>query len=269
MLNVQTAMQELHPDRIIRINNPVGESECNGRIENAIRRLQEKITVLRHQIDSIIKHKISDEAPIMSWLVRWAAELLSKYAIADDGKTRYERVHEEDRMTLLVPFGETVMYLPLKTVHRNKGMLAKEVVVWLGVSESTEETLIGTKQGVIKCRIVDRLSETDRWNRDNVLEMNGIPWESILGKPNHHISVDVADDGECMRSESKNEETEDQKIDDETHEQEFRGGMDKCHASKKVISKFGETSGCAACSAIKEKMSKPGRIGRHHSDECR
>ena len=42
MLNVQIVMQGLHPDRIIPLNSPVGESECNGRIENAIRRVQEK-----------------------------------------------------------------------------------------------------------------------------------------------------------------------------------------------------------------------------------
>ena len=66
MVNVQTAMQECLPNKIISINNPVGESECNGRIENAIRRVQEKVRALRHQVNSSIKHKVLDDVPIMS-----------------------------------------------------------------------------------------------------------------------------------------------------------------------------------------------------------
>ena len=44
---VQRAIQDLKPE-IIPINSPVGESACNGRIENAIRRVQEKMRALRH-----------------------------------------------------------------------------------------------------------------------------------------------------------------------------------------------------------------------------
>ena len=43
MVNVQTTLQELSPNRTIPMNNPVGESECNGRVESAIRRIQKKV----------------------------------------------------------------------------------------------------------------------------------------------------------------------------------------------------------------------------------
>ena len=51
----QTPMQEIHPDRIIRINSSVGGSDCNGRAENAFRRAQDKVRVLRHHAESNIK----------------------------------------------------------------------------------------------------------------------------------------------------------------------------------------------------------------------
>ena len=88
---------------------PWGESECNGRVENAIRRVQEKIRTLRHQLEHNIKTRVPDDSPIMAWLIRWAAELLSKYAVGDDGRTPYERIRTEDCVTPLVPFGETIM----------------------------------------------------------------------------------------------------------------------------------------------------------------
>ena len=159
-------------------------------------------------METSIKHQIPEDAPIMAWLIRWAAELISKYAVGEDGQTPYERLRKEDCVTPLVPFGETVMYLPMKIVHRNKGMPAKKAGVWLGVSERTEEILIGTKRGVVKCRTVERLGSAERWNRNNVLEMKGTPWEPIPGKDDQHIPVDIAENGDYMGSESENEETQ-------------------------------------------------------------
>ena len=107
------------------INSPVGESECNGRVENAVRRVQEKIRVLRHQLERNIKEPLHNNSPIMAWFVRWATEIISKYAPGDDGRTPFERIMHEKCIVPLVPFGEIVLYLPPKTVRRNKGDVAK------------------------------------------------------------------------------------------------------------------------------------------------
>ena len=269
MVNVQTAKQELSPDRIIPLNSLVGESECNARVENAIRRVHETARALRHHVEHHIKAKIPDDAHIMSWMVRWAAVSISKYAAGEDGKTPYERIRQEDCVILLVPFGGTVMFFQIKTVHRNKGTPAKRMGIWLGISERIEEVLIGTKYGVVKCRIVNRLDEEARWNKNGVMEMKGAPWEPIPGTPNQHIPVDVADNGDHMGLGSESEEAKVGEIDDENEGNECRINVDKLHVSQKVVRKFGTTLGCAACSAIQTKGGRPGRIGRHHSDECR
>ena len=65
IVNVQTATQDLHPDRVKSINNAIGESKCNGHIDDGIRRVQEKVKVLRHQIESQLKHKVPDAASTM------------------------------------------------------------------------------------------------------------------------------------------------------------------------------------------------------------
>ena len=269
MVNLQIAMQDLSPDRIIPVNSLVGESECNGRVENTIRRVQEKVRTLRHQIESNIRCKIPDEAPLMHWLVRWDAELLLNYVVGSDGRTPYERVHKEDCVTPLVPFGEAIMYLPLKTVHQNKGAPARKVGIWLGVSERIEETLVGTKNGVVKCRTVNRCNEVDRWSRENVLGMQGTPCEPVPGKASQHIPVDVVDDRECMGPDSENEDLPTKRVDDEAEERDFKIGMDKFHVSRKAIIEFGETAGCPACDIIRQRGDRPGRIGRHHTEERR
>ena len=95
----------------------------------------------------------------MAWMARWAAELLSKYAPGDDGRIPYERIRKESCQVPLVPFGETVMFLPMKTATSSKGEPARRAGVWLGIIERTEEVIIGTREGVTKCRIVCRLAK--------------------------------------------------------------------------------------------------------------
>ena len=54
----------------IPINSPVGESECNGRAENAIRRVKEKTRTLMAQLEDGIGEKISERSNIIPWMVR-------------------------------------------------------------------------------------------------------------------------------------------------------------------------------------------------------
>ena len=50
-------MQEIRTVPMIPVNSPVGESESNGRVENAIGRIQDKIRVLRDQVEHNTKQK--------------------------------------------------------------------------------------------------------------------------------------------------------------------------------------------------------------------
>ena len=76
--SIRLAISKFLGGRVVHEETQVGESESNGRVENAVRRIQEKSRVLRHQIEHNIKQRIPDSSPIMTWLVQWAAELLSK-----------------------------------------------------------------------------------------------------------------------------------------------------------------------------------------------
>ena len=67
-------------------------------------------------------------------------------------------------MVPVVPLGEVVMHLPLQTSRHNKGEAPHRRGIWLCAIERTEEALIGTTMGVVKCRIVSRMVEGERWN---------------------------------------------------------------------------------------------------------
>ena len=207
-INLKSVIQEQRQKTVIPVNSPVGESDSNGRVEHVSRRVQEKTRALRHQLKSNIKKKILDSPPpIMAWLVRWAVEVLSKYSCGEDRKSPYERVNGEKCTTSLVPFGESVMYLALKTVRRDKGDVAKKPGIWLGIIARTQEVLISTERGVIKCRIVTRLPDKERWNGKQTLRVIGTSWELVPGRADRRIPV-VIDNGGNVVQPSDDVETE-------------------------------------------------------------
>ena len=158
---------------------------------------------------------------------------------------------------------------PFKTVRGNKGDVAKREGVWLGTIERIEDAIIGTPNGVTKCRTVTRLLENQRWNADNVSKMRGVPLEPIFGRGNSLIPVDVEDHGETIESEERESIPYEEDGENARHEPTFRGGFDKLHISRKAVNKYGTTDGCPACEAIKRRGHLPGRLGHNHSQVCR
>ena len=65
----------------------------------------------------------------------------------------------------------------------------------MGTIERTEETMVGTLEGVIKCRTINRLPNGEQWKKEMVLNMKGVPWEPIPGKRGQHIPVEIQTDG--------------------------------------------------------------------------
>ena len=236
----------------------------------SIRRVQEKARVIRHQLEENIKRKLPESSPIFAWLARWAAELLTKYSCGDDGKSPDERLYGEKCVTPLVQFGESLFYLPLKTMKRDKkGDVAQRPGIWLGVIARTQETLIGTDVGVVKCRTVNRLPDNERWNAKQVLCMKGAPWEPVPGKADRRVPVAIDSRGNGVQPTDEDEVQEhDPEIGCEGHEVQLRGGPDKLHVSKTAIEAYGPTEGCPACNVIKRRGMSPGKIGVHHSNQC-
>lgn len=88
---VQEEVREIRKGRTQCTNSPVGESECNGRAENAARRVEVKVRTIRSFLEEKLGCKLDMSKPFATWLIRWAGEILTKYAIGRDGKTAWKR----------------------------------------------------------------------------------------------------------------------------------------------------------------------------------
>ena len=71
---------------------------------------------------------LKDDHPMMAWLPEHSGFLLSRFQVAADGKTAYERLKGKEWRGELMDFGEKVMYMPI--VHGRKlNKLENEVVI--------------------------------------------------------------------------------------------------------------------------------------------
>ena len=99
----QEEIRELRRGKTICVNSPVGESECNGRTENAVRRVEVKVGAVRSHVEDKIKATLGRKRPFATWIIRWAGGVLTKYARGQDGKTAWERRRGEKCDKPIVP----------------------------------------------------------------------------------------------------------------------------------------------------------------------
>jgi len=99
-LKVDTVEQaaEEHP--------PAYDSKANGSVENAVKLVQGLLRTLKFCLEARLGVKIPMAHPILAWLIRHAAWLISTRARRSDGKTAHERLRGRPFARRLLCFGE-------------------------------------------------------------------------------------------------------------------------------------------------------------------
>ena len=146
MVALQHEVQRLRDATTIPVNSPVGESECNGRVENTIRRVQDKARTLKSHMEAETGLEVYELPDLMSWIVRWSGELITRYHVGKDKRTAYERIRGKPCNRPMCQIGESVLYLPLDSpkTDDNKSDAKMHQGIWLGTNERTEESPIST-----------------------------------------------------------------------------------------------------------------------------
>ena len=187
----------LSGDQIIREESPVGESQSNGDVENAIQRIQGQYRTLRSNLEAMYEKKVEPEHPALTWMVRYASLLVFWFEKGTDGRTPYRRLKGKEFNRKLANFGECIWYLKPKSKGINKATSRWACGIYLGIREESGEYIVGTDGGVLKCRAIRaRGAKRDSWNWEEFVKMKGVPWEPIPGRPNIEIKTRIVDGSE-------------------------------------------------------------------------
>ena len=72
----------------IPVNSPVGDSQSNGRVENAITKVRNMVNTFLSSLESRWGMRVTRDHPVYLWMFEWAADLMTRYAhVGDLGKT--------------------------------------------------------------------------------------------------------------------------------------------------------------------------------------
>ena len=230
--------------------SPVSEKQANGVAESAVREIKGMVRTIVHSIEAKTGEEVNPRDAIMTWIVKHAAVVRTRFKVGQDGKTPYERIKGKKSSRPLVHIGEKVMYMPLKP-GRLGGMHSRFFYgVFLGINERTDEVCIGTEGGVIKAQTMRRLGEEQRWDMKAIKAVRGTPWAPIDGTS----PVDI---GTKINEDMPREEVPDPM----NFEPQYR----RMHITKADLHTYGFTPGCAGCRAVQEGAPR----SMTHHEKCR
>ena len=120
--------------------------------------------------------KIQPDNPIWPWLIQYAGQVIYTHkTFKIDGRTARQRIRADPSIPLCPYFGESIMFKPAKTVIQPKQNPKWRDGIWLGFIDSTNERIIGTNVGVMKCRAIRRQESTEQFSMIETEKITGTP----------------------------------------------------------------------------------------------
>ena len=97
--------------------------------------------------------EITTESPLLPWLVRHCAWILSRCAVRADGRTGYSRLVGRECTSGIARFGEAIWYKLPKTADLTKLDDRWRTAIWLGKSDRSDDHIIGLETGAVLSRL--------------------------------------------------------------------------------------------------------------------
>ena len=116
--------------------------------------------------------------PLVAWIARHQAQLLTRFRIYDDGKTAVERLTGRRWGRSALMFGERVLFVLARSREgrRKRDYEPRLQPGWyVGHHSRSGSMVMLTAGGVVKARIFRRLPESERIVHAEIDELKGLP----------------------------------------------------------------------------------------------
>ena len=264
----------------ILVNSPVGDSQSNGRVENAIKKVRNMVKTILSSLESRWGIRVTRDHPVHRWMFEWAADLMTRYAhVGDLGKTTVQLIRCSRSSRNVAPLGEKILYKPLKLSGHHRGNMEDTFLdgIFLGMRLRSNEIPIGTTRGVIKTRTHRRRVGEEQWDNDFARSIKGEPRQLVPGINSDHVPAATSDIAGVHLEEDQADARlgqQDEGIDplearevsmppDRLVTQVRSDTLKRMYVTRSLGKKYGPTPGCPGCTTI----------GSHHqarhSDTCR
>lgn len=230
---------------------PRGDSQANGRAEQAVQMAEGIIRVHKIALENMIEDRVSVHDACFPWLVENAADCYNKFHVGPDGKTAYEHVRGRPYRGEVFAFGTPVLH---RVVGHVQGADMRErwlEGIYLGKQFASDEFLVSTTEGeVVRARAVLPRPGGVKLTKEMLDKIKGSPWNPT-GVITHDARVLPPRGQEAPQGDGQGESGP-----------APRG----VRITNEVLERFGFTPLCPRCQAI--QRGDPHR-STHHSRDCR
>ena len=182
MLALKRAVATARSGETVPIESPVRASKSNGRMENAIGVWQGQLRTIKHHAEAKLGRRIEVDGVLFSWLIPFCTQIMNKYRVGPDGRTAYERITGHKNRHQVIGFAEAVDFIlePSKQhIHKADSRLMNGI--FLGYEWRTTEYIVGTAEGVFKCRTIRRQAEEVAYDPE-CMDYLTIPYDEYVLK---------------------------------------------------------------------------------------
>ena len=222
---------------------------ANGVAEAAVKEVKRMVRAILSELETKLKIEVGVDHPILAWIARHAAFLMTRFRIGEDGKSAYERTLGRPWRRPTIVFGEQVMFKPVGAKHK-RGSLEQRVSMgrYIGTASRNADLMIMTSEGISRGHSVHRRPEDDKWPVEGFAELRGLPWRMTGPQeraPPNRVGMPALE-GEQPAAQQR----------------DFKAR--NLYVMKSDIELYGYTPQCPGCDA--QLMGLPQRA---HNDECR
>ena len=129
------------------------------------------------QIETNTGIQLSAISPAIRFAIRYAGFVPSRFTVRPDGRSPFQYLLGTPHVSPLCMLGESVFALiPDHEVRAAKLTNRWIRGCWWRRDASSDEHLVGTKHGLLKCRSVRRKPPGEQWSRRETIEARGMKW---------------------------------------------------------------------------------------------
>ena len=232
---------------------PVGDHQANGEIEAAVREVKRQCRALKYALEAKLGTQLEDGDPVLSWLPRHAADLISRYRRGEDGKTPEQRRTGKQWRKPAIAFGEKILFREAEAQAR---LSTLQPVMsegrYIGHHGRKGTLLVITKEGVKHGVSFRRLPPQERWPQAGWSELRGFPWD-VRPRARNSPKPALGDD------EPRQPILE--------HAMAPPEGPRRLYVLKNDVEHFGPSPGCPGCDSVIATGSV--QPGAGHTQACR
>ena len=164
-------------------HSAVGESDTNATIERAIQDVEGQLRTLRAALEEKVQQKIRLDHPIVPWMVRHSAALITRCRVRPNGRTPLEMMKGHKTHSKITEFGEIILFkIPKTKFNPGKFEDRWDTGVYVGFDIRSMETLVATPAGVFKVLDFKRRPLQERWSAGIIGGIAGSPKQPVPGQ---------------------------------------------------------------------------------------